>query len=435
MAKVTNLTLRHQLIYQVYLRNYSPEASFKALEADLDRLKDLGVDLILLSSIFPSQQETEGEGENLFVQTFDEIGSEYGSMADFEDLVQAVRDKGMKLLITMEIVALAMDAPLVQERPDFFLQGLGGSFYSRLPQGEPVYDLNFSNPKMWDALIERMKYWAHYVDGFYIPHAQLIRTEFFSSARAEVGDVHPYFYWLGGQMTGAELLDLRLQNIDFGTEGEMYSNFDVLDIRPHAGLLERYYDGLMDLANVAFLLNMRTLVTAATSVLNRGLELGAGQRFASKVKNTEELENWTAFSFFRKGIAQLVMGQEYGTTEPIPIHEAKPISWDKPHDMTVMVRQLMQLKKREVFKSGYCFHQAVSEDWLLVSYHYYNQHVFGLFKLRKNANEEVEVELGIPEGKYANLLGDGYYEAREGRIHVTEGPIIISYDGDIRVPR
>ncbi|MDK6233942.1 alpha-amylase family glycosyl hydrolase [Aerococcus sanguinicola] len=435
MAKVTNLTLRHQLIYQVYLRNYSPEASFKALEADLDRLKDLGVDLILLSSIFPSQQETEGEGDSLFVQSFDEIGTEYGSMADFEDLVQAVRHKGMKLLLTMEIVALAMDAPLVQERPDFFLQGLDGNLYSRLPEAAPVYDLNFSNPKMWDALIERMKYWAHYVDGFYIPHAQLIRSEFFSSARAEVGDVHPYFYWLGGQMSVSELLDLRLQNIDFETEGEMYSNFDVLDIRPHAGLLERYYDGLMDLANVAFLLNMRTLVTASTSVLNRGLELEAGQRIAAKVKNYCELRNWTAFSFFRKGIAQLMMGQEYGTKERIPIHEKKAITWDKPYDLTAMIRQLMQLKKREVFKSGYCFHQAASDDWLLVSYHFYNQHVFGLFKLRGDTNDEIEVELGIPEGKYANLLGEGHYEAKEGRIHVTEGPIIISYDGDIRVPR
>jgi glycosidase len=48
-----NSVLRNQTIYQVYVRNYSEEGTFKALEHDLPRIKDLGVSILYLLPIHP----------------------------------------------------------------------------------------------------------------------------------------------------------------------------------------------------------------------------------------------------------------------------------------------------------------------------------------------------------------------------------------------
>lgn len=44
MAVNTDKTLQHQLIYSVFVRNHTPEGTFRALERDLDRLSALGTD-------------------------------------------------------------------------------------------------------------------------------------------------------------------------------------------------------------------------------------------------------------------------------------------------------------------------------------------------------------------------------------------------------
>ena len=46
MAVNTDKTLQHQLIYSVFVRNHTPEGTFRALERDLDRLSALGTDIV-----------------------------------------------------------------------------------------------------------------------------------------------------------------------------------------------------------------------------------------------------------------------------------------------------------------------------------------------------------------------------------------------------
>ena len=53
MAVNTDKTLQHQLIYSVFVRNHTPEGTFRALERDLDRLSALGTDIVWLMPIHP----------------------------------------------------------------------------------------------------------------------------------------------------------------------------------------------------------------------------------------------------------------------------------------------------------------------------------------------------------------------------------------------
>ena len=57
MAESTDISLRNSVIYSVFVRNYSEEGTFKAVERDLDRIKKLGVDIIWFMPIHPIGKE------------------------------------------------------------------------------------------------------------------------------------------------------------------------------------------------------------------------------------------------------------------------------------------------------------------------------------------------------------------------------------------
>ena len=57
MAAGTNPELQNQVIYSVYIRNHTPEGSFLSLVPDLDRIRDLGTDIIWLMPIHPRPTE------------------------------------------------------------------------------------------------------------------------------------------------------------------------------------------------------------------------------------------------------------------------------------------------------------------------------------------------------------------------------------------
>ena len=42
----------NRVIYEVFVRNFSPEGNFKGVEAQIPRLRDLGVDVIWLMPIY-----------------------------------------------------------------------------------------------------------------------------------------------------------------------------------------------------------------------------------------------------------------------------------------------------------------------------------------------------------------------------------------------
>ena len=53
MATDTDLSLRDAVIYSIYVRNHTEEGTFSAVIPDLDRIRNLGTDIIWLMPIHP----------------------------------------------------------------------------------------------------------------------------------------------------------------------------------------------------------------------------------------------------------------------------------------------------------------------------------------------------------------------------------------------
>ena len=127
------------------------------------------------------------------------------------------------------------------------------------------------------------------------------------------------------------------------------------------------------------------------------------------------------------------MGQEYGLEDSIPWDKAESMDWTPQEDMTEMIQRLSLIKKREACKSGYFFYRGVKPNIIICGYHYYKQHLFGLFKLKTDDQTPCEVELSLPSGDYTNLLNDDTYTVTDGRLCLGQDPVIISYEGDMEV--
>ena len=191
MAVDTAKSLRSQVMYSVFVRNYSPEGTFDALRADLPRLRALGVDVIWLLPSHPSglAQRTGTLGSPYAIRDYRAVNPEYGTLADFIALTGAVHALGMRVIIDVVYNHTSPDSVLAQAHPEWFYRRPDGSFGNRVGDWTDIVDLDYGQSGLWDYQIETLKYWAQYVDGFRCDVAPLVPLAFWQRARREVAAV------------------------------------------------------------------------------------------------------------------------------------------------------------------------------------------------------------------------------------------------------
>ena len=84
MAIHTPKTYRNQVLYSVFVRNYSQEGTFEAVRQDLDRIKSLGTDIIWLMPIHPiGEKARKGTwGSPYAAKDFRKITPDFGTEVD-----------------------------------------------------------------------------------------------------------------------------------------------------------------------------------------------------------------------------------------------------------------------------------------------------------------------------------------------------------------
>ena len=79
-------------IYEVNIRQYTAEGTFKAFEKHLPRIKEMGIDIVWLMPITPiSQVNKKGSlGSYYACSSYTKLNAEFGSEQDFISLIQLV---------------------------------------------------------------------------------------------------------------------------------------------------------------------------------------------------------------------------------------------------------------------------------------------------------------------------------------------------------
>ncbi len=185
-------------IYEVNIRQYTAEGTFKAFEKHLPRIKEMGIDIIWLMPITPiSQVNKKGSlGSYYACSSYTKISPEFGSVNDFKDLVNAAHALGMKVIIDWVANHTGSQHEWMQANPSWFTQDAAGNFTER-NGWDDVVDLNFDNPLMRIALIDAMEFWVNQfnIDGFRCDMAHLVPLDFWIEARTNLEKIK-ILYWL-----------------------------------------------------------------------------------------------------------------------------------------------------------------------------------------------------------------------------------------------
>jgi glycosidase len=189
----------NSVMYEVNIRQFSPEGTFAGVEAQLPRLKDLGVDILWLMPMY--EIGTEGRkgtlGSYYAISDYKAVNPEFGTMEDFEHLLAAAHDMGFKVILDWVANQTAPDNVWMYEKP--------ANFYERDSLGNAIWEydwtdtrsLNYGNEEVWRAQDDAMRFWLEKgVDGFRCDAAGEVPAEFWKGILPQMNKDYPDIYLL-----------------------------------------------------------------------------------------------------------------------------------------------------------------------------------------------------------------------------------------------
>ncbi|WP_207492959.1 alpha-amylase family glycosyl hydrolase [Aridibaculum aurantiacum] len=185
-------------IYEVNIRQYTPEGTLQAFARHLPRLQQMGVEILWFMPLTPvSLEKRQGSlGSYYACSDYTSLNPDYGTNEDFLQLVNQAHELGMKVLVDIVANHTGYDHVWTKEHPEFYKKNEEGEFFDSHGWVD-VIDLDYDNEEVHTAMVDVMKFWVQEfdVDGFRCDMAHLVPLEFWQSARTELDTIKPLF-WL-----------------------------------------------------------------------------------------------------------------------------------------------------------------------------------------------------------------------------------------------
>ncbi|WP_125566940.1 alpha-amylase family glycosyl hydrolase [Companilactobacillus insicii] len=426
MAYQTNINLRKVQIYSVFTRNHTQEGTLKALENDLERIKNLGTDYIWLLPINPvGVVDRKGDvGSPYAISDYRKIEKSQGTWNDFEHLAKAIHAHGMKVMIDIVYNHTSRDSVLLKEHPEWFLHDDEGNLYNKNPEWSDVAELDYSEQGLWDYQIETLKMYAKIVDGFRCDVAPQVPIQFWEKARQEVSKVNDNILWLAESTGGDYIRAIRNKGYWISSDGEIYRAFDFAYDYDIDQIYRSYINGEITLSRYVESLNQQELIYPANYIKMRGLENHDQPRAHHLFPNENDLINWTAFSAFQKGSTLIYAGQEVGMKHQPSLFDIDKLNWNTNLDISSLIKCMHELSQDAIQYKGSYDIEALDDDVVKVTFKLDNKTRVGIFTLKGKSSR---VKINLPDAKYTNLITENSIEIHHGLLTVDYDPIIIEY--------
>ena len=176
---------KKKVVYQIYPKSYKDTTGngvgdLRGIISKLPYLEELGVDVIWLNPFYPSPQRDNGYD----ISDYTAVNPLFGSMADFEDLVQKGKAHGIDIMLDMVLnhcstehewfqKALAgdryyQDFFILRDQPTNWASKFGGNAWAPFGDTGKYYlhlfdvtqaDLNWHNPHVRKELFKVVNFW------------------------------------------------------------------------------------------------------------------------------------------------------------------------------------------------------------------------------------------------------------------------------------
>ena len=324
------------VMYEVNIRQFSPEGTFAGVEAQLPRLKDLGVDILWLMPMY--EIGTEGRkgtlGSYYAISDYKKVNPEFGTMEDFEHLLAAAHKLGFKVILDWVANQTAPDNVWMTEKP--------ADFYERDADGNAIWEydwtdtrsLNYDNEDVWWAQDDAMRFWLEKgVDGFRCDAAGEVPAAFWKGILPKMNKDYPDIYLLA---------EAERDNLADATE-----TFDA-----------NYAWELHHLLNS--LAQGRKTVDDLKEYVTRDAARFPKEAFRLTFTSNHDENSWSGTEFEREGAAAnacavlcftlpgsqplIYTGQEIGLSRRLEFFEKDPITDWSANEYTTFWKKLVDLK-------------------------------------------------------------------------------------------
>ena len=185
-------------IYEVNIRQYTPEGNFKAFEKHMPRLKQMGVKILWIMPIHPiSEKNRKGTmGSYYAVQDYQKVNPDFGTLNDFKHMVSYAHKLGMKVIIDWVANHTGWDNWLITKHSDWYTNdSLGNIIMPENTDWSDVADLNYDIPELREYMIQSLEYWVKEtdIDGYRCDVAGMVPTDFWVNARMRLDAIKPVF--------------------------------------------------------------------------------------------------------------------------------------------------------------------------------------------------------------------------------------------------
>jgi len=364
---------RDVTMYQVNMRSFSKNGDLKSVTARLDSIKALGVNIIYLMPIFPVGQ-LKSVNSPYATKDYDEVGNEFGTLADLRSLVDKAHN--LKIAVLIDIVAnhTAWDHPWIANKEWYVQDSMGNIKYPR--NWRDVAQLNFNNKELRLALIRSMKSWVYKanIDGFRCDYADGPPLDFWKQALDSLKTISNHKLLLLAEGSRPEHFaagfDYNFGFSFFGNLKSIYKNnksvksIDSLNIREYRGTTEEGQ------AVVRYLTNHDVNSSDGTPLDLFGGKKGSMAAFVVVA--------------YMKGIPMIYNGQEVGTPFRLVFpFKSTSINWDLNNlDVTSEYKKIIAFRnKSKAIRRG-TLNSYSSDDVCVFSKEIGNEKVLIMANLR-----------------------------------------------------
>lgn len=326
-------------IYQIFLRNFTPEGTFAAAIPRLAGVAAMGFDWACLTPIHPIGVEARKDtlGSPYAIKDYRAIDPALGTMDDFRAFLAAAHNLGLKVMMDVVFNHTSPDSVLARENPEWFLRdGAARALGRKCAEWSDVVDFDYgSSPQLWVELMSILVGWREEgVDGFRCDVASLVPVDFWKQARQRVNQYDPGLrreryplVWLAESVHPRFLKEMRDAGWGAWSEPELHSVFDLSYDYDGWERLEKVWRGeRRAVYYLDYLYAQETLYPKGAKKI-RFLENHDQERIAGRFVTRSRFEAWTVMMLFIPGLAFAYMGQELALEHKPELFENDPIDW------------------------------------------------------------------------------------------------------------
>ena len=438
IAKFSPEVEESAVIYEVNIRQYSPEGTFNAFTKDIPQLKELGVKIIWVMPIFPISQTkrkaTGGDnskfasempkeqqhkylGSYYAVSDFKKVNPEFGTIEDFRNLVKTAHDNGIYVILDWVPNHTGWDHVWIKEHPEYYTKNAKGEIIDPInPETgkswgwSDVADLNYDNQGLRAAMTADMLHWIknENIDGFRCDVAGNVPLDYWQQAIPQLRKEKNIF--MLAEAWEPELLKEGLFDMAYGWEAHHTMN--------------RIAQGKNTVKDWDKFMSENDIKYSSDDILMNFVDNHDENSWNGTIRGRlgKGEEAMTALSYVMPGMPLIYSGNEYGLNHSLKFFEKDSIPKTKGKDWELRAK-LGKLKTENTALNGgknkAKYTRIKTDDDTNILAFTREKEGKKVVYIANFSNNPIKTKVGI-KGEYTNYMTGKKMSLNEKQIHSME---------------